>query len=182
MTLRALSLRRACDPFWVPCTGLHVPLLTRARRGSLAPWSASCWETWPQLPIESQRRLLVARREATPLVLSPAPARDTPIAGQEGEGADVAVASVVGHTFAGRAVVLDARFVPPSACCTATASLARHHHNPSSTTVADAAVLLVHDFIGPSFFAAAALPMATGARPNCAGACAGFLSRFVESF
>jgi len=64
----------------------------------------------------------------------------------------VAVASAAGHTLAGRAVVVDARFVPPAACRPAPASLARYRHIPPNATVADAAARRARAFFARAFF------------------------------
>jgi len=68
---------------------------------------------------------------------------------------DVAVASVVGHPLAGRAVVLEACFVPPTACRPAPASLSRYRHTPASVIVAHAAARRARAFFARPFFAAA---------------------------
>jgi len=94
----------------------------------------------------------------------------------------VAVATVVGHTLAGRAIVVDARFVPPAACRPAPASLARYLHIPRNATVADAAARRERAFFARPFFAAAAPSTAAGARRVCARAFARFLTRFVGPF
>jgi len=68
------------------------------------------------------------------------------------------VASVVGHTLAGRAVVVDARFVPPAACHPAPATLARYRHIPPNATVADAAARRARAFFArPSLCGSRAL-------------------------
>jgi len=92
------------------------------------------------------------------------------------------VASVVGHTLAGRAVVVDARIVPPAAFLPAPASLERYRHTPPSTSVADAAARRARAFFARAFFASAAPSTAAGARRVFAGGCARFLTRFVGPF
>jgi len=64
----------------------------------------------------------------------------------------VAVASVVGHALAGRAVVVDTRFLPPAACRPAPASLVLYRHTPPSTTVKDSASRRARAFIARPFF------------------------------
>ena len=94
----------------------------------------------------------------------------------------MAVASVVGHTLAGRAVVVDARFVPRAACRLEPASLARYRHIPPNATVPDAAARRARAFFARPSFAAAAPSTAARARRVCTRACARFLTRFVGPF